>query len=108
MKSPQLNGLAVLEPNEAESAGNGPLARWSWLLAVIVALVLPRIVLLVRARLALIDSDEAITGLMARHILGGEFPIWLYGITYQGSLEAYLAAALFAVLGSSALVLKLE
>jgi hypothetical protein len=108
MKSPQLNGLPVLQPTEPDSAGTGRFARWSWLLAVIVALVLPRIVLLVRSRVALIDSDEAITGLMARHILGGEFPIWLYGINYQGSLEAYVAAALFAVLGSSPLVLKLE
>ncbi len=55
-----------------------------------------------------IDADEAIVGLMARHILRGEFPIFYYGQTYMGSLEANLAALAFALGGASPLVLKLS
>jgi hypothetical protein len=64
--------------------------------------------LIIQARTALIDSDEAITGLMARHILQGHIPVWLYGISYQGSLEAFSAAALFSVFGATPLMLKVE
>lgn len=54
-----------------------------------------------------IDSDEAIVGLMARHILKGEFPIFYYGQYYMGTLEACLAALLFAFFGSTVFVLKI-
>jgi hypothetical protein len=37
------------------------------------------------------DSDEAIIGLMARHILRGQVPIYYYGQNYLGSLDALLA-----------------
>lgn len=55
-----------------------------------------------------LDSDEAIVGLMARHIqLRGEHPIFFYGQDYLGPLQAYAAAALFAIFGSSQLTLRL-
>lgn len=54
-----------------------------------------------------IESDEAIVGLMGRHILQGEFPLYYYGQQYMGSLEGYLAAFLFLFFGSSPLILKL-
>ena len=47
------------------------------------------------------NSDEAIVALMARHILGGEIPIFFYGQAYMGSLDAFLVAAGFQVLGES-------
>lgn len=54
------------------------------------------------------DSDEAIVGLMARHILlRGERPIFFYGQYYLGPIQAYAAAALFSVFGSSQLTLRL-
>jgi len=54
------------------------------------------------------DGDEAIIGLMARHILYyGEHPIFFYGQPYMGALEAYLAAAFFAVIGPSVLAIRL-
>ncbi len=54
-----------------------------------------------------IDSDEAIVGLMAKHILEGrDFPIFYYGQHYMGSLEAFFAAGLFAVVGISSVALK--
>ena len=49
----------------------------------------------------IMDSDQAITGLMARHILKGEFPIFFYGQEYCGSIEAYLVSSVFLLLGSS-------
>lgn len=54
-----------------------------------------------------LEADEAIVGLMGRHILQGERPVFYYMQPYMGSLEAYLAAALFSVAGSSTFVLKL-
>ncbi len=55
-----------------------------------------------------LDSDEAIIGLMARHILlQGERPIFFYGQYYLGPLQAYAAAALFFIFGSSQLTLRL-
>ncbi|GIG86399.1 hypothetical protein [Plantactinospora endophytica] len=54
------------------------------------------------------NSDEAVTGLVARHIAQGrDFPLFFYGQHYMGALESYLAAPLFAVLGSSTFALRL-
>ncbi len=55
-----------------------------------------------------IDSDEAIVGLMAKHIVEGrEPPIFYYGQHYMGSLEPMLVALGFMLFGVSAAVLKL-
>jgi hypothetical protein len=83
--------------------------RWRnvWLLGLGLGLLLPRAYLVFKARAALIDSDEAIVGLMARHILHGHVPVWLYGISYAGSIEAYSTAILFALFGATPLVLKI-
>ena len=51
--------------------------------------------------LPVMDSDMAITGLMARHILKGEFPIFFWGQIYCGAIEAYLVAPVFAIFGAS-------
>jgi hypothetical protein len=39
------------------------------------------------------DSDEAVEGLMARHVLLGELPMFLWGQRYKGVPEVYLSAA---------------
>ena len=52
------------------------------------------------------DSDEAVEGLMARHVLQGELPVFLWGQQYKGVPEVYLAAAVFSVAGSSVIALK--
>lgn len=57
--------------------------------------------------LGAVDSDEAIGGLMARHVLEGEFPTFYWGQPYGGSQEAFVTAGLFAVAGSSVVTLKL-
>jgi hypothetical protein len=55
-----------------------------------------------------IDGDEAVVGLMARHIAFlGERPVFYWGQPYIGSLEAFSAAPLFQVFDSSTLLLKL-
>ncbi|MGI9147714.1 MAG: glycosyltransferase family 39 protein [Chloroflexota bacterium] len=55
-----------------------------------------------------IDADEAVVGLMARHIAFlGERPVFYWGQPYLGSLEAFSAGALFRLFDSSTLLLKL-
>ncbi|RKN50907.1 hypothetical protein [Micromonospora endolithica] len=53
------------------------------------------------------NSDEATMGLAALHITQGrEFPVWFYGQRYMGTLEAYLAAPVFALAGPSTFALR--
>ena len=53
------------------------------------------------------DSDQAVTGLMARHILGGEFPFFFYAQDYCGSIEAYLVSTVFLFFGATRFTLNL-
>jgi hypothetical protein len=57
-----------------------------------------------------VTSDEAIIGLMAKHILEGRyFPFYFYGISYNASCawEAYLAVIPFAIAGIGVVALKI-
>jgi len=55
-----------------------------------------------------IDSDEAITGLMAKHILEGRsIPVFYYGQHYIGPFEALVTSFFFKIFGVSAETLKL-
>src|SRR5438874_9541960 len=57
-----------------------------------------------------VTSDEAIIGLMAKHILEGRyFPFYFYGTSYNASCawEAYLAAVPFAIAGVGVVALKI-
>lgn len=47
------------------------------------------------------NADEAVVALMARHILQGERPVFFYGQAYMGSLDAWLIAGAFRLLGES-------
>src|SRR5512142_2948561 len=56
-----------------------------------------------------VHSDEAIIGLMGKHISEGRyFPFYMYGQSYNAGAawEAYLAAIAFALLGVSVVSLK--
>ena len=53
------------------------------------------------------NSDEAIVGLMARHILHGEKPVFFYGQAYMGSLDAWLVAGAFRILGDQVMVIRI-
>jgi len=53
-------------------------------------------------------ADEGVVGLMGKHIVEGrELPIFFWGQSYLGALEAYCAAISFAVFGCSFLSLRL-
>lgn len=54
------------------------------------------------------NSDAAIVGLQAMHILHGETSRFLWGSGYQTATDSFVAAAFFAVLGSSPWVLMLS
>ncbi len=61
-----------------------------------------------RAGSFVIDSDEAIVGLMAQHMAaGGSIPVFYYGQHYMGSLEPICAAVIFYLFGSSPFTLQL-
>ena len=80
------------------------------------ALFVGLVVLIAAARFAIlltsqthVHSDEAIIGLMGKHILEGRyFPLYMYGQPYNAGAawEAYLAAAAFAFFGVSVISLK--
>ena len=54
------------------------------------------------------DSDQAVTGLMAKHLSElRAFPVFWYGQTYMLGVEAWLAAPVMAVAGPSVTALKL-
>ncbi len=76
--------------------------------------LVPLVVLTVALRLVVLESsewmtegDEALTGLMALHILHGDRPVYLNGQAYMGAYQAYVAAGLFAILGVSTIALKI-
>lgn len=54
------------------------------------------------------DSDQAITGLMAKHLSElRAFPVFYYGQNYMLAVEAWLAAPVFLLLGASVTALRL-
>ena len=53
------------------------------------------------------NFDTATVGLMALDILDGARPLFFYGQNYMGSIEAYAAAAWFALLGPGPFALAL-
>jgi hypothetical protein len=52
------------------------------------------------------NADEAVVGLMARHVLEGEWPTFFYGQAYLGSLDATFVALGMAVFGKKVLVIR--
>jgi len=52
------------------------------------------------------NADEAVVALMARHILQGERPVFFYGQAYMGSLDAYLVAVGFWLMGEKVWVIR--
>lgn len=54
------------------------------------------------------DSDEAVFGLMARHILQGQRPTYMYGQQYLGTLETFLSAGFMWLFGQELIVFRLS
>ena len=95
-----INGAA---PPTTSTGGQPQRLRWRRGLAFIVpfvAAVLLKAVLIPTSAIPL-DSDEAIPMLMAKHILAGERPLFWYGEDYGGSLDSFLIAGAYSLLGVS-------
>jgi hypothetical protein len=80
---------ARIPPTIAETTAG---VSWFRLAIVAAAVTLARLPFLLQAS-RFFDSDEAVEGLMARHVLGGEFPLYFWGQRYKGVPEVYLSAA---------------
>ena len=79
--------------------------NWFWLILIVCAAAGWKYTLL-RLDVVPFNSDEAVVGLMARHILAGELPVFFYGQSYMGSLDAFLVALGFALLGQAVWVIR--
>lgn len=91
----------------AEKADLSTLRKlWAALLVVLLAAVIARGLLLASNTVSF-HADEAVVGLMARHILEGERPTFFYGQAYMGSLDAWLIAGGFTLLGDSVLTIRI-
>ena len=77
-------------------------------LGVLASLILLRSAVFVFWRQSYFDSDQAIFGLMAKHLIEGRaFPVFMYGQNYMLSVESWLAAPMFLIAGPSVPALKL-
>lgn len=76
--------------------------------AILIAAVLFRACIFVFWEHSNFDSDQAVMGLMAKHIVEGRaFPVFFYGQYYILGVEAWLAAPFFLLAGTSVTALKL-
>jgi hypothetical protein len=80
--------------------------RWT-AAAIVLLVVLLRSLVFVFWEQSYYDSDQAIVGLMAKHLIEGRaFPVFFYGQSYMLGVEAYLAAPVFLIAGISVAALK--
>lgn len=86
------------------AARRRPLVTLSIVLTVLVGVGMR--LFIARSSLGQLNADEAIVGLMARHVAQGEFPAFYWGQEYGGSLEAILAAPLLALAPTSVAAVK--
>ena len=63
--------------------------------------------MLLRSTAGTLDSDDAVVGLMAKHAAHGEIPVLFWGQNYGGPQEVLLTAPLFALFGTSTILLLL-
>lgn len=95
---------------EFPAAAPGASARTTAIVLVFVAcaVMLRSFVYLLFEQLAF-DSDQAINGLMAKHLIEGRaFPLFFYGQTYLLAVEAWAAAPFFVVAGPTVVALRLS
>jgi dolichyl-phosphate-mannose-protein mannosyltransferase len=77
------------------------------LLALVAAAGIAERVFVYRSALGVPDSDEAVVGLMARHVLAGQFSTFYWGSGYGGTIESVLTAPILRVFGTSWLGLRI-
>src|SRR4051794_36646496 len=106
-----LGSYERLEDLRAEADPEGSVRTDAWWTAaaaslLVLASYLYRLPPLFNARST--NSDAAVVGLQAMHILRGEWSPLLWGSGYQTSADAFVAAGFFALLGATPLVLMLS
>ncbi len=79
---------------------------WRGLFLVLLVALVARALLLLSGAVSF-HSDEAVVSLMARHILQGARPTFFYGQAYMGSLDPWLVALGFRLLGESVLTVRI-
>lgn len=88
--------------------GSKNLRRLLIVAAVLLAGVALRGVFFLRFDESYFDSDQAIVGLMAKHLVEGRaFPLFFYGQEYMLGVEAWVMAPVFAVFGPTVFALRL-
>lgn len=103
-RRPAGSGLFVLLAARVRSVVN----RRSTVLAAVLLLTLARSAVLVFWEGSHFDSNQAVFGLMAKHVAERRaFPVFMYGQNYMLAVEAWLAAPVFLVAGASVTALKL-
>lgn len=76
-------------------------------LALVWGLVLARSLVYLLYPHASFDSDQAVTGLMAKHLSEGRsFPLFMYGQPYMLAVEAWLTVPYFWIAGPTAVALR--
>lgn len=81
--------------------------RWILTLGAVVAAGAALRLWVYRSELGIPDSDEAVVGLMALHVLDGEWATFFWGQGFGGSQEALLTAPVFWIFGPSWLALRI-
>ena len=105
--SRELGSLSLESSKQKTSLLKSSFLEAGWLVLVSLIALIPRLAFLFKSNFG-IESDEAIVGLMAKHILEGrDIPIFYYGQNYLGSLEALLVSLAFSLNGISNISLKL-
>jgi hypothetical protein len=102
-----VSGLDVRTIETSPAPGVERLPAWAYAAALVAFCVLSRLPQLLSPNL-LLDGDECVLGLMAKHVAQAkEFPIFFYGQHYGlSSLEAAAGAMGFVLFGTGALTLK--
>ena len=91
-----------------ETRPNGHVPQWVYLVALVAVSFASRVPQL-RSPNLLLDGDECVLGLMAKHLLESrEFPIFFWGQHYGlSTIEALAGALFFRAFGVGAVPLKL-
>jgi hypothetical protein len=96
------SSLAATEPDRRP-------ARLLPALAIVTAAILARSLVFLLYQQSFFDSDQAIIGLMAKHLIEGRaFPLFYYGQIYLLGIDAWFAVPFFLALGPTVFALHLS
>lgn len=99
--------MIAVERAQLASLRRVALSRWAVLVGLATVTGIGLRIGVYQSSLGIPNSDEAVLGLMAMHVLHGQFTTFMWGQAYGGSQEALLAAPLFAVFGPSWIALRM-